>query len=312
MCSKMRICRFMKDFYHRQTNLTKDYPDRLDDFCHALETADRVVVGAGAGFSAAAGLEYGGDRFARNFGDFISRYAIPDMYAATFYPFDTEEERWAYLARHIRLNRYDNEPACPLYRRLFQLIGDKDYFVITTNVDGLFKKSGFAPDRIFEVQGDYAYLQCAVGCHDRLYYNEELIRGMSLHTEHCCIPSSLVPHCPVCGGRMEMHVRKDRHFVESGQWQDGLDNYRSFMENVYDGHTLLIELGVGFNTPAIIRFPFEQMAARAGNITLVRINRDYVENQIAVSSFIPFAEDVARVLTDAIQKRRPGAGPVAG
>ena len=294
----MKTYPFIKSFYHEQINRTKNYSDRLKAFSHALERADRVVIGAGAGLSAAAGLEYGGDRFVNNFGDFIYRYAIPDMYAAMFYPFDTEEERWAYLARHIRMNRYDNELAYPLYRQLLQLISNKDYFVITTNVDGLFKKSGFDPDRIFEVQGDYAYMQCAVGCHDRLYYNEELIREMSRQTNHCRIPSSLIPRCPVCGGRMDIHVRKDGCFVEDEQWKKSFDNYRSFMKNVSDGNTLLIELGVGFNTPTIIRFPFERMAAQNDNITLVRVNRDYAENQTIVNSFIPFKEEVNKIMAD--------------
>lgn len=257
-----------------------------------------MVIGAGAGLSAAAGLEYGGDRFVSNFGDFIRRYAIPDMYAAMFYPFDTEEERWAYLARHIRLNRYDNELAYPLYQQLLQIINGKDYFVITTNVDGLFKKSGFAPDRIFEVQGDYAYMQCAVGCHNGLYYNEELIREMSRQTKDCRVPSSLIPRCPVCGGRMDIHVRKDGCFVENEQWKKSFGDYRSFMKNAFDGNTLLIELGVGFNTPTIIRFPFERMAAQTDNITLVRINRDYPDKQAVVHKFIPFGEDTDKLLTD--------------
>lgn len=297
----MRTYPFIKGFYHEQINRTKNYSDRLKAFSHALERADRVVIGAGAGLSAAAGLEYGGNRFVSNFGDFIYHYAIPDMYAAMFYPFDTEEERWAYLARHIRLNRYDNELAYPLYRQLLQLISNKDYFVITTNVDGLFKKNGFVPDRIFEVQGDYAYIQCAVGCHDRLYYNEELIREMSRQTMHCRIPSSLTPHCPICGGRMDIHVRKDGCFVENGQWKKSFSNYRSFMKNVSNGNTLLIELGVGFNTPTIIRFPFERMATQADNITLVRINRDYVERQAPVHFFIPFCEDISQTITDILE-----------
>lgn len=298
MYSKMRTYPFTKSFSREPIKQTKSYSERLSAFSQALEKAECVVIGAGAGLSAAAGLEYGGKRFVSNFGDFIHRYALPDMYAAMFYPWSAEEERWAYQARHILLNRYDNDSACPLYRQLLQLIGSRDYFVITTNVDGLFKKSGFSPDRVFEVQGDYAYMQCAAGCHYRLYYNEELVREMSRQTEDCRIPSSLIPHCPVCGGRMYIHVRKDAYFVEDGRWKESLNNYSSFMRGSYGAYTLLIELGVGFNTPTIIRFPFEEMAAQADNITLVRINRDYTENQAMVNSFIPFNEDINEIVAD--------------
>lgn len=298
MYSKMRTCPFIKAFLHEDSTLDGSYPDRLEALRHALGQADHVVIGAGAGLSAAAGLEYGGRRFADNFADFIRKYRVTDMYAATFYPFSTEEERWAYLARHVRLNRYDNEPAAGLYQSLSRIVSGKNYFVITTNVDGLFEKAGFDTDRIFAVQGDYAYLQCAVGCHERLYYNEQLVREMCRHTENCRIPSSLVPHCPVCGGRMELHIRKDGYFIQDSQWHECYARYGSFLQEASHGNTLLLEFGVGYNTPTIIRFPFEQMASQADNITLVRINRDYPNRQTSAGRFLPFGEDMNKVLAD--------------
>lgn len=296
----MKTYSFTENFCGKPSFAADSYSTRLDALRNALEEADYIVVGAGAGLSAAAGLEYGGKRFADNFNDFIHRYGIPDMYAAMFYPFRTEGERWAYQARHVFLNRYENGQAVGLYRRLFQLVARKDHFVITTNVDGLFGKAGFSSDRIFAVQGDYAYMQCAEGCHDRLYYNEELIRSMSRQTEQCRIPASLVPRCPVCGGSMELHVRKDSHFIQDSRWYGCLERYQSFLRKAAQGRTLLLEVGVGYNTPTIIRFPFERMAAQNDNVTLVRINRDYPEKQAAVGSFISFREDINSVLSDVV------------
>lgn len=285
----MRIYPFIDGFCHKVIT-TDEYKSRLLKLRNALDHADYVVIGAGAGLSAAAGIEYGGKRFTDNFQDFIAKYGLTDMYSSAFYPFKTEEERWAYWARHILMNRYDM-PATDLYGLLFKIVKGKDYFVITTNVDGQFEKSGFESERIFAVQGDYAYLQCAEGCHDRLYYNENLVREMARQTKDCRIPSELVPNCPVCGGKMDVHVRKDRYFVQDSQWYANCEHYQDFMEKACGGNTLLLEFGVGFNTPTIIRFPFERLAAQRQNVTLVRINRDYPTSQIDLANFIPFYED---------------------
>lgn len=273
------------------------YESRLLRLRNALDNADYVVIGAGAGLSAAAGITYSGKRFTDNFKDFIARYGLTDMYSSAFYPFKTEEERWAYWARHIRMNRYD-VPATELYRLLLHTVKEKDYFVITTNVDGQFEKSGFDKERIFAVQGDYAYLQCAHGCHDRLYYNEALVLEMSRQTKDCRIPPSLVPRCPVCGGKMDVHVRKDRYFVQDSQWYASYERYQDFMEKACGGNTLLLELGVGYNTPTIIRFPFERLAARKRNVTLVRINKDYPDAQSQMTDLISFNESIHSILTN--------------
>ena len=280
--------------------IRESYSYRLAELHQALDHAEYVVIGAGAGLSAAAGLEYGGRRFKDNFGDFIARYGFTDMYTSSFYPFKTEEERWAYWARHIRLNRYDGA-GTELYRMLLRSVERKEWFVITTNVDGQFEKAGFDRERIFAVQGDYAYLQCAETCHDRLYYNESLVYEMSRNTEECRIPSSLVPRCPVCGGAMEVNLRKDDNFVQDAHWYESRERYRDFMQKACRRNTLFLEMGVGYNTPTIIRFPFEQMASQANNITLVRINRDYAEKQASVRSFIPFREDMNKIITDILE-----------
>ena len=296
MYSKMRIYPFTEDFCHKAI-VKGNYEGRLLKLRNALDRADYVVIGAGAGLSAAAGITYGGKRFTDNFADFIARYGLTDMYSSAFYPFETEEERWAYWARHILMNRHDM-PATDLYRLLLHIVKEKDYFVITTNVDGQFEKSGFDGGRIFAVQGDYAYLQCANGCHDKLYYNENLVREMARQTNDCRIPSELVPHCPVCGGKMDVHVRKDRHFVQDNQWYASYERYQNYMEKACDGNTLLLELGVGYNTPTIIRFPFERLAVQRKNITLVRINKDYPDAQDRMTNLFSFDENMGSILTN--------------
>lgn len=296
MCSKMRIYPFTEDFCPKAI-VKGNYGSRLLKLRNALDRADYVVIGAGAGLSAAAGIAYSGKRFTDNFTDFIARYGLTDMYSSAFYPFQTEEERWAYWARHILMNRYDM-PVTELYRLLFEVVKGKDYFVITTNVDGQFEKSGFDSKRVFAVQGDYAYLQCAMGCHDKLYCNESLMREMARQTKDCRIPTELVPRCPVCGGKMDVHVRKDRYFVQDDQWYASYEHYQDYMEKACDGNTLLLELGVGYNTPTIIRFPFERLAAQKRNITLVRINRDYPHAQSRMNNLLSFDENIGSILAD--------------
>ncbi len=299
MYLKMMTYSFIET-YCRKMPIRESYSYRLAELRHALDWAEYVVIGAGAGLSAAAGLEYSGRRFTDYFGDFIRLYGFTDLYTSSFYHFKTEEERWAYWARHIQQNRYD-EAGTDLYRMLLRVVERKEWFVITTNVDGQFEKAGFDRERIFAVQGDYAYLQCAEACHDKLYYNEALVREMTLNTENCRIPASLVPRCPVCDGAMDVNLRKDDHFVQDAHWHESYERYQAFMQKACHRNTLLLELGVGYNTPTIIRFPFERMASQADNITLVRINRDYAEKQASVRSFIPFCEDMNKIVTDILQ-----------
>ncbi len=237
-----------------------------------IQGADAVVIGAGAGLSTAAGIDYSGLRFTENFKDFIDRYGMTDMYTAGFYPFQTEEEKWAYWSRHIRMNRYD-APVGKVYEQLLELVKEKPYFVITTNVDAQFYKAGFDQLRIWAVQGDYGKLQCARGCHDTLYDNHDLIQEMCERQQNCRVPSDLVPRCPRCGERMEVNIRKDMYFVQNQRWYDERVRYQEFLESVKLRKVVFLELGVGYNTPTIIRYPFEQMTANWPEATLVRIGR---------------------------------------
>ena len=254
--------------------MKENFSDRLNKLHALLDKAECVLIGGGSGLSSAAGLTYSGQRFTQNFADFIKRYGMTDMYSSSFYPFRTQEEKWAYWARHIFCNRWQ-PPALPLYQRLFELVKDKDYFVITTNVDAQFYKAGFALERIFAVQGDYGKLQCAKGCHDGLYDNESLVRRMAAEQKDCRIPSSLVPKCPVCGGEMEVNIRKDAYFVQDKAWYAAEGRYEEFYDRACGKRTVLLELGVGYNTPTIIRFPFERMAYENKDVFLVRMNTQY-------------------------------------
>ena len=221
----------------------------------AIRDADAVVVGAGAGLSTAAGLTYAGERFERHFADFIAKYGFTDMYSAGFYPFPSEEERWAYWSRHIWHNRYVDPPK-DTYAKLRQLVGEKDLFVLTTNVDHQFQRAGFPKGRLFYTQGDYGLWQCSVPCHAKTYDNYEAVRRMVEEQRDMRVPSELVPRCPVCGRPMAMNLRADDTFVEDEGWHEAAERYRSFLEAHQEGRVLFLELGVGANTPVIIKYPF--------------------------------------------------------
>ena len=252
------------------------YEDQIKNAVKLIKEADAVIIGAGAGASTAAGIEYGGKRFRENFHEFIMKYGgqyMTDMYAAGFYPFPSEEARWGYWSKHALLNRFD-PPALPLYKETYEIVKDKEYFVLTTNVDHQFHKAGFAEDRIFATQGDYGKIQCQRGCHPKTYDAEELFRKMDAARKDCLIPAELVPKCPVCGGRMAMHLRCDNYFVEDEEWHEAADRYADFLEQNQGKKVVLIELGVGFNTPVIIRFPFEKLVRENNTYSLIRLNRN--------------------------------------
>lgn len=249
------------------------YEEQIQMAARCLEEAEYVLIGAGAGLSAAAGLTYSGKRFQDNFGEFIEKYGMQDMYSAGFYPFETEEERWAYWCRHSYVNRIA-PPAMSLYELLFEMVKDKDYFVLTTNVDHQFQKAGFQDEKIFATQGDYGLIQCMKGCHPKTYDAISLFIQMNQAQKNCKIPSYMVPRCPVCGGSMAMNLRCDQYFVEDEKWNQAAENYGNYLKKMKKGKVLLLELGVGFNTPMIIRFPFEKLVREHKNINLVRLNRD--------------------------------------
>lgn len=237
---------------------TADCLRSIERLKEALEQADAVVIGAGAGLSASAGFTYSGERFEKYFGDFIARYGFGDMYSGGFYPFGSLEEHWAYWSRYIYINRYMDAPK-PVYSDLLQLVRDKDYFVLTTNVDHCFQKAGFEKRRLFYTQGDYGLWQCSRPCHDKTYDNEQAVRQMVRDQRDMRIPSELIPHCPVCGAPMAMNLRTDMTFVEDEGWHEAARRYEDFLKRHQGLRVLFLELGVGGNTPVIIKYPFWKM-----------------------------------------------------
>ena len=251
---------------------TGNYSAEITRLKKAIADCEAVVVGAGAGLSTAAGLTYSGARFEDNFSDFEEKYGFHDMYSGGFFPFATSEEKWAYWSRFIYLNRY-TEPTNQTYKKLLELISGKDYFVITTNVDHQFQKAGFDKDRLFYTQGDYGLFQCSVPCHNKTYDNEQLVRKMYETQRDMKIPSELVPVCPVCGREMSMNLRSDDSFVEDEGWNNAYVNYQNFLSKVKDKKVLYLELGVGYNTPVIIKYPFWQMTKENKNALYACINK---------------------------------------
>ena len=236
-----------------------------------LRSADAVLIGAGAGLSTAAGFDYAGERFRRFFSDFIEKYHFRDMYSGGFYPFPSPEEFWAYWSRYIFINRYQDAPK-PVYAALLNLVRDRDYFVLTTNVDHCFQKAGFDKQRLFYTQGDYGLWQCSVPCHRRTYDNEDAVLKMVEQQRDMRIPSELVPRCPKCGAPMTMNLRSDGTFVEDYGWHEAASRYVDFLNAHMDKRLLLLELGVGSNTPAIIKVPFQKLTAQNPSATYVCVN----------------------------------------
>ena len=245
--------------------------NRIERLSQQLAGSDAIVIGAGAGLSTSAGFTYTGERFAHYFPDFIARYHFSDMYSGGFYPFDTLEEHWAYWSRYIFCNRYLDAPK-PVYQELLSLVQDKDYFVLTTNVDHQFQKAGFDRHRLFYTQGDYGLWQCMEPCHQKTYDNEEAVRRMVAGQRDMRIPTKLVPRCPVCGKPMAMNLRSDNTFVEDEGWHRAAGRYHDFLRR-HDGlKVLFLELGVGANTPAIIKYPFWKMTYANPNAAYACIN----------------------------------------
>lgn len=237
---------------------TNAYCDNMERIRQELHAADAVVIGAGSGLSTSAGFTYTGERFKKYFGDFIEKYGFHDMYSGGFYPFETLEEHWAYWSRYIYINRYMDAPK-PVYQNLLELVRNKNYFVLTTNVDHCFQKAGFDKGRLFYTQGDYGLWQCSKPCHKKTYDNETAVRRMFAEQKDMKIPGELVPRCPVCGAPMSMNLRADSTFVEDEGWHAAACRYDDFIRRHVGSHILYLELGVGGNTPGIIKYPFWQM-----------------------------------------------------
>ena len=249
---------------------TGNYSDEIKRLKKAIEEADVTIIGAGAGLSTSAGFTYSGERFEKHFSDFGKKYGFKDMYSGGFYPYETPEEMWAYWSRFIFVNRYMDAPK-PVYEKLLELVKDKDYFVITTNVDHCFQKAGFDKKRLFYTQGDYGLFQCSEPCCDETFENEQMVRDMVKQQKDMKIPTELIPECPHCGKPLTMNLRSDDQFVEDEGWHQAAERYENFLRT-RKGKILFLELGVGYNTPVIIKYPFWRMTAKNPEATYACVN----------------------------------------
>lgn len=248
-----------------------NYSQQLKNLANHIKECEAIIIGAGSGLSSAAGLTYSGERFNKYFSDFINKYHLTDMYSAGFYPYESLEEYWAYWSRHIYYNRYVDAPK-DTYQKLLQLVMDKDYFVLTTNVDHQFQKAGFDKKRLFYTQGDYGLWQCSKPCHQKTYDNKEIVEKMLLQQKDLKISSSLIPYCPKCGAFMTMNLRCDQTFVQDEGWYQGQFRYNDFINKHRDLKIIYLELGVGQNTPVIIKYPFWNYTNSNKKATYVCIN----------------------------------------
>ena len=292
----------------------RNYSQEIDRLQSALLEADTVIIGAGAGLSTSAGFTYSGERFEQYFSDFIKKYGIEDMYSGGFYPFSTLEEHWAYWSRYIYINRYLDAPK-PVYSQLLKLVANKNYFVITTNVDHCFQKAGFDKKHLFYTQGDYGLFQCSEPCHKETYDNDETIKKMVLSQGFqikdgelqkpengeikLTVPTSLIPYCPHCGKPMSMNLRSDQTFVEDEGWHQAAERYERFIQEHKKQKIVFLELGVGYNTPGIIKYPFWQMTNTFQHAFYVCLNQGeaYAPEEIRKKS-VCMNEDIGEILKE--------------
>lgn len=297
-----------------QIHKSEDTPDSICKLKEAFDHADAIIIGAGAGLSTSAGLSYSGERFHKYFHDFAEKYPIQDIYSGGFYPFDTLEEYWAWWSRHIWINRYMDAPK-PVYNRLYELVKNRDYFILTTNVDHQFQKAGFDKHRLFYTQGDYGLWQCSVPCHNETYDNEATVRkmvaaqgfafakdgdlyvpdGIKLKME---VPSELIPYCPHCHKPMSMNLRADDTFVEDAGWHHAAERYEEFLQSHRKQKVLFLELAVGYNTPSIVKYSFWRMTHDWPNATYACLNygEAYAPDEIKRKS-ICVNGDIGEILT---------------
>lgn len=277
---------------------TSDYWKRIKRLKKAIIEADAILVGAGSGLSTAAGLNYAGKRFYDHFSDYANKYGLQDMYSAGFYPYQTLEEYWAYWSKHIYLNRYQSNAGKP-YIDLLKLLKNKDYFVITTNVDHCFQKAGFDKHRLFYTQGDYGLWQCSKPCHQEIYDNEKEVLKMVQQQKDMKIPSSLIPYCPHCGAPMSMNLRVDATFVQDDGWYAASNRYQDFIKRHGNMKILFLELGVGYNTPVIIKYPFWNMTNKNKDAIYASVNYQDITCPTQISKqAILIHSDIRKVLQD--------------
>ena len=275
-----------------------DYSQKIERLKAELQGADAILIGAGSCLSTSAGLTYGGERFLKHFSDFHEKYGITDMYSGGFYPFPSLEEYWAWWSRHIYYNRYDVTHGKP-YADLLELVRSRNYFVLTTNVDHQFQLAGFDKTRLFYTQGDYGLWQCSEPCHQATYDNEAVVRRMIAEQADMRVPSELIPHCPKCGKPMTMNLRCDDTFAQDAGWYAAAHQYEDFLHRYGTDRILFLELGVGGNTPGIIKVPFLRMTAQNPRATYACINLgEAITMKVLKAQSILLDADIGKVLSN--------------
>ena len=306
-------------FFHRNTiqhpgeNIT--YEEQVRKLKEKMQNVEAIVLGAGSGLSTAAGFTYSGERFQKYFFDFAKKYPIRDIYSGGFFPFESQEEFWAWWSRHIYFNRYIDAPS-DVYGNLKKIVEGKDYFVLTTNVDHQFQRAGFEKERLFYTQGDYGLFQSSRPTVAKTYDNQEIVekmleaQGFVRDNEgifqlpedkmlKMSIPTELIPVCPDDGLPMTMNLRTDESFVEDTGWKMAAKRYQDFLHSHKGKHVLYWELGVGMNTPVIIKFPFWRYTEENPNAYYACLNlgeagcsREISERSICLNA------DIGKVLRD--------------
>ena len=286
-----------------------DLAESVRHLAECLQDAEAVLIGAGAGLSTSAGYVYDGERFQRLFPDFVNKYGFRDMYTAGFYPYASLEEQWAYWSRYIYHNRYETIPG-EVYQNLLKLMDGKDYFVLTTNVDHLFQRSGFDKERLFYTQGDYGLWQCSKPCHAKTYENEDSIRRMVEEQRDMRVPSALIPYCPICGRPMAMNLRADDTFVEDAGWHNAAARYETYRKRHRHDRVLYLELGVGANTPGIIKYPFWRMTRDNPRAVYACVNQgEAIAPPEIRRQSICIDEDIGKVLKE-LRENLAGGGAI--
>lgn len=277
--------------------------DKIERLKAALKEADSVLVGAGSGLSTSAGYTYSGERFEHHFPDFISKYGFRDEYSASFFDFPNQEEFWAFWSRMIYYERYAPIPKPQVFADLLSLVKDKDYFVITTNADHIFQRTGFDKQRLFYTQGDFGLWQCKRPCHQKTYDNEETVMKMFHEQRDMKVPSELVPRCPKCGGIMYPNLRGGSWFVQDEGWYVAAERYDAYVKAHKDSRIVYLDLGTGYNTPTIIKFPFMQMTMQNKNATYVSINFGQADVPLPLKKRgIGINNDIGNILRDLVEE----------
>lgn len=291
-----------KDYVYQD----EDYDTQIKKAAKLINDAEYVLIGAGAGLSTAAGAKYGGRFFEEHFSEFQEKYGkgryMQDMYSAGFYPYPDEESYWGYWSKQAMLGGIELD-VTPLHRTLLDALADKNIFVLSTNADAQFVKAGLPEEKIFCTQGDYFHIQCRKGCHNKTYNAVKMFKQMDQARRDCKVPSYMVPKCPVCGGAMDMNLRKDNYFVQDEEWYEAEQRFSDFLMEATDKKLVLLELGVGFNTPMIIKYPFRNFTKlnKSANYICINLDEEPVPADISERSLM-ITGDISTVLQDVLKK----------